>query len=106
MRRALREFVIKGIKTSIPFHRVVMEHPKFLAGTYDTGFIDSEILPGGQTSLPPNQEEKDIAIMLATIAAFKRDTERASRAAQSSSGGAAGSAWKAAGRRSRMQGGR
>jgi len=104
MRRALREFVIKGIKTSIPFHRVVMEHPKFLEGHYDTGFIDSEILPSGATALPPNQEEKDIAIMLATIAAFKRDTDRANRSSQSTGGSSAGSAWKLAGRRARMRG--
>ena len=96
--------MIKGSKTSIPFHRVVMEHPKFLEGHYDTGFIDSEILPSGATALPPNQEEKDIAIMLAPIAAFQRDTDRANRSTQSTGVSRAGSAWKLAGRRARMRG--
>jgi acetyl-CoA carboxylase biotin carboxylase subunit len=40
MKRALSETVIRGIKTSIPFHVIVMEHPKFIAGDYDTTFID------------------------------------------------------------------
>ncbi|MFQ5752137.1 MAG: hypothetical protein ACE5HI_09090, partial [bacterium] len=45
--QALQEFVVKGIKTSIPFHRAVVEHPKFLAGRYDTSFIDQELLASG-----------------------------------------------------------
>ena len=40
MRRALAEYVIRGIKTTIPFHLLVMEHPNFIAGEYDTTFID------------------------------------------------------------------
>ncbi len=40
MKRALRETVIRGIKTSIPFHLIVMDNPKFIAGDYDTTFID------------------------------------------------------------------
>jgi len=40
MKRALNEYTIRGIKTSIPFHRLVMDHPKFMEGDYDTTFID------------------------------------------------------------------
>ena len=40
LRRALAEFVVKGIKTSIPFHQKVVRHPVFIAGRYDTGFIE------------------------------------------------------------------
>ncbi|MGD9047578.1 MAG: acetyl-CoA carboxylase biotin carboxylase subunit [Anaerolineae bacterium] len=40
MRRALREFRIVGLPTSIPFHRWVMEDPQFLSGRYDTSFLD------------------------------------------------------------------
>ncbi len=40
MRRALSEYVIRGIKTSIPFHILVMGHEKFIEGDYDTTFID------------------------------------------------------------------
>ncbi|MAU27457.1 MAG: acetyl-CoA carboxylase biotin carboxylase subunit [Muricauda sp.] len=40
MRRALDEFVIEGIKTTIPFHRQLMEHPDYLAGNYTTKFME------------------------------------------------------------------
>ncbi|MDP2088729.1 MAG: acetyl-CoA carboxylase biotin carboxylase subunit [Flavobacteriaceae bacterium] len=41
MRRALDEFVIEGIKTTIPFHRQLMDHPDYLAGNYTTKFMES-----------------------------------------------------------------
>ncbi len=40
MRRALNEFVIEGVKTTIPFHRQLMEHPDYLAGNYTTKFME------------------------------------------------------------------
>ena len=43
MRRALDEFVIEGVATTITFHRKLMRHPKFIAGTYDTGFLAAEL---------------------------------------------------------------
>jgi acetyl-CoA carboxylase biotin carboxylase subunit len=41
MKRALDEFVIEGIKTTIPFHRQLMDHPDYLAGNYTTKFMES-----------------------------------------------------------------
>jgi len=41
MRRALDEFVIEGIKTTIPFHRQLMDHPDFIEGNFTTAFMDS-----------------------------------------------------------------
>ena len=38
-RVALREFVIEGIETNIPFHRLVMDFPDFVAGEYDTHIV-------------------------------------------------------------------
>ncbi|TXN37766.1 acetyl-CoA carboxylase biotin carboxylase subunit [Flagellimonas hymeniacidonis] len=40
MRRALDEFVIEGVKTTIPFHRQLMDHPDYLAGNYTTKFME------------------------------------------------------------------
>lgn len=40
MRRALDEFVIEGIKTTIPFHRALMDHPDYIAGNYTTKFME------------------------------------------------------------------
>ena len=104
MRRALKEFVVKGIKTSIPFHRVVMNHPRFIEGRYDTGFIDAEILPSQVTVLPSDEEERRVGVMLAAIAGYKRDRELAARAQQRGPAGGTGSRWKAAGRSGQMRG--
>ena len=41
MKRALDEFVIEGIKTTIPFHIQLMNHPDFAAGKYTTAFMDN-----------------------------------------------------------------
>ena len=40
MRRALDEFVIEGIKTTIPFHRKLMDHPNYISGNYTTKFME------------------------------------------------------------------
>jgi acetyl-CoA carboxylase biotin carboxylase subunit len=40
MRRALDEFVIEGVKTTIPFHRQLMENPDYVAGNYTTKFME------------------------------------------------------------------
>jgi acetyl-CoA carboxylase biotin carboxylase subunit len=44
MRRALREFIIEGIHTTIPLHRQIFEHPAFLEGRVYTTLIEQEIL--------------------------------------------------------------
>ncbi|KUF37878.1 acetyl-CoA carboxylase biotin carboxylase subunit [Myroides marinus] len=41
MRRALDEFVIEGIKTTIPFHRQLMDDPNYIAGNYTTAFMET-----------------------------------------------------------------
>ena len=40
MRRALDEFIIEGIKTTIPFHRQLMDHPDYISGNYTTKFME------------------------------------------------------------------
>jgi acetyl-CoA carboxylase biotin carboxylase subunit len=40
LRRALDEFVVEGIKTNLPFHRRLCEHPDFVAGKLDTHFLE------------------------------------------------------------------
>ncbi len=42
MRRALYEYIIVGVKTNIPFHKAVMNNPRFVAGDLGTHFIDRE----------------------------------------------------------------
>lgn len=44
MKRALDEFVIEGIKTTIPFHRQLMDEPDYVAGNYTTAFMESFVM--------------------------------------------------------------
>jgi acetyl-CoA carboxylase biotin carboxylase subunit len=66
MRRALDEYRVGGIKTNLPFHRRLLRHPQFLAGEYDTGFIDREkatlLAP-----YAPDAEELDVATIAAAL---------------------------------------
>jgi len=48
MRRALEMFVIEGIKTSIPLHRRIVADPRFVAGDYNTHFIDRLVGTNGK----------------------------------------------------------
>ena len=54
MRRALDEFVVEGIDTTIPFHQQLMDDPRFRAGDFDTRFLDDFTLkprqPEGETA--------------------------------------------------------
>jgi acetyl-CoA carboxylase biotin carboxylase subunit len=40
-KRALEEFTVEGIKTTIPFHLKVLEDDRFLSGNFDTGFLEN-----------------------------------------------------------------
>ncbi|HHP7240858.1 MAG TPA: acetyl-CoA carboxylase biotin carboxylase subunit [Cyclobacteriaceae bacterium] len=41
MKRALQEFIIEGVKTTIPLHIKLMDNKAFKSGKYDTKFLDS-----------------------------------------------------------------
>jgi len=88
MRRALSEYVVLGVTTTLPFFDRVLRHPAFVAGDVDTGFIErhrAELVPA------PSDEARDIAVAAAAVRALR---ERASARAQPPSA-AAGSAWRA-----------
>ncbi len=44
MTRALQEFIIEGVKTTIPFHQQLMKDPNYLAGNYTTKFMEDFVL--------------------------------------------------------------
>ena len=44
MRRALDEFYIEGVKTTVPFHRQLLDDPDFLAGNYTTKFMETFVM--------------------------------------------------------------
>lgn len=76
MRRALREYQVRGIKTNIPFHQWILRHPRFMAGDFNTGFIDDEYRVAGNEEHYPH---KNIALATAAIAALQREQQRSLR---------------------------
>jgi acetyl-CoA carboxylase biotin carboxylase subunit len=40
MKRALNEFIIEGVKTTIPFHKRVVNNPDFISGNFNTTFVE------------------------------------------------------------------
>lgn len=78
LRRALREYKMLGIKTTIPFHQRVLKNEAFEKGDYDTTFIDTrfdkEDLKKKQSSDPT------VAIITAALRHYELEKEAAARA--------------------------
>ena len=64
MRRALAEYKIMGLKTNLPFHQKLIDSTRFLAGRYDTQFVE-EYLPMHDES--QDSEDEEVAAILATV---------------------------------------
>ena len=43
MRRALDEFIIEGVPTTIDFHKLILTHPEFVSGHFSTAFIEKNL---------------------------------------------------------------
>jgi len=97
MRRALQEYRIVGIQTSIPFHRQVMDLPSFIAGQFDTTYVE--------TRFKFEQHDPcrfgDIAAIVATLLAHQRRQQAV--AVHAARDQAAPSPWKASGRPGRLR---
>jgi acetyl-CoA carboxylase biotin carboxylase subunit len=52
MRRALDQFVVEGIKTSIPLHQQILRDPRFLAGELSTRFMERFLQQGNRAPVP------------------------------------------------------
>lgn len=70
MRRALMEYEIGGIKTTLPFFRGVMEDLEFIEGKLDTGFISR--YNERSVKSDPDDVTRDIAIVAAALAYSSR----------------------------------
>ncbi len=93
LRRALQEYQIYGVKTTIPFFLRILDHPDFLAGQYNTHFLsrlDKEIYATGEDDL--------VAVIAAAIKSYGDSKKRQVKAA-----GPKASAWKLEGRRQALE---
>ena len=86
MRRALSEYIITGIRTNLAFHEKLFAHPEFIAGEYDTGFIErhQEALLG--YSVVPEQNQEAVAVAVALAAARMERATGATSAARGEEG--------------------
>jgi acetyl-CoA carboxylase biotin carboxylase subunit len=71
MRRALREYRVEGIMTTIPFFTFIMDHPDFQSANFDTGFIDRMLPKIDFAHRPDEPAHLDAAIAAAAIMAFE-----------------------------------
>jgi acetyl-CoA carboxylase biotin carboxylase subunit len=94
MRRALGEYLIGGIKTTIPFHLWLMDDPDFQAGRLDTGFIERRYRP---QAVQPEQVAQDMALIAAALDHWQ-STKQSVTTSTSQAGHEAVSPWKLAGR--------
>jgi acetyl-CoA carboxylase biotin carboxylase subunit len=76
MLRALSEYTVKGIKTTIPFHARVIGSDAFAKGDFDTNYIDKHFRPADAARFMPDE---DIALLSAAIQAYRRDKAQQSR---------------------------
>ena len=97
MRRALREYQVRGIKTNIPFHQWILRHPRFMAGDFHTGFVDEEHRAVSKELYP----HKEIALASAAIAALHREHERT--LSLLAKGAAEKSQWREQGKRTALR---
>lgn len=73
MARALREYKILGIKTTIPFHQRVLKNAAFLEGKYDTTFIDTRF---DKEDLKRRQNtDPTVAVIAAAVRHYEREKE-------------------------------
>jgi acetyl-CoA carboxylase biotin carboxylase subunit len=74
MRRALDEYLITGIRTTIPFFRWLLTQPAFESGAFDTTYLDGVLAArNGRLFVEPTPEIEDIAAIAAAIMAATAD---------------------------------
>ena len=97
MRRALDEYTVGGIKTTLPFFREILRDEEFIAAKLDTGFIPRFFERRAAAAAPKDDTvRRDMAIIAATLAYGEEN--RAAQATSAPAANAAPSHWKMAGR--------
>jgi len=91
MQRALSEYDIEGIRTTIPFHKAVMESAAFRSGEFDTGFVDEVFFPNYVGKKP---SEPEVAAIAAVLVADAERSLHKKTAGGSGTGGSKNNDWK------------
>jgi acetyl/propionyl-CoA carboxylase alpha subunit len=73
MRRALREYAVVGIRTTVPFFQWMLDQPDFVNGRFHTAYLDDVIRSrGGEPFTSPDDERVDVAVIAAAIQSLLR----------------------------------
>ncbi len=94
MDRALTEYIVQGVDTTIPFGQLVMNHPAFIAGNLSTHFIE-EHCPDLAVALARSEDEIALTAMAAAIIDFHQEIRMIPTGDETV---ARGNAWKLSGR--------
>ncbi len=101
MARALGEYQVLGIKTTIPFFLWLMRQPSYTAGDYDTTYLDCLLAERkGESFSELDETEEDLAAIAAAVDAYLRTTAGASMPPE----GASATPWTQAARREALRG--
>jgi acetyl-CoA carboxylase biotin carboxylase subunit len=101
MRRALREYVVKGITTNVRYLDAILAHPEFQGGDYDTSFLPRQ---HEQLLANPDGSLEELAMVAGVIDAYERDQKRAKALPVAASGNGGGIApWRLVGRRTGLR---
>jgi len=92
MKRALAEYEVRGIRTTIPFFQWILDDEDFIAGRFDTTFIDRKMAAPGSGPLQVlDASHEELAVVAAAVHMFTRTATAVTPAAPVS-------IWKQAGR--------
>jgi acetyl-CoA carboxylase biotin carboxylase subunit len=91
MRRAVAEYTVLGIRTTLPFFGRVLRDPEFVAGDFDTGFVARFL---AKPVVPPGDEVCEAAVIAAAVRAIR---DRHAARLQTTAAAGATSAWRTRG---------
>jgi len=112
MTRALREYAVSGVRTSLPFFRWMLREPAFARGEFHTGYLD-ELLHSrrGEPFEAPDLSDTEVAAMAVALRAAVTSAKLSTAPAPGLPGRAAAGAaivprggWKATARREGLRG--
>jgi acetyl-CoA carboxylase biotin carboxylase subunit len=97
MRRALEEYRIMGVKTSIPFHQAILSSYRFMVGQFDTSFVEQHF---SMEKDAPSETHPEVAAVIAALFEHHRQQAATQVIARGSDNG---SNWKWGGRAERLR---
>jgi acetyl-CoA carboxylase biotin carboxylase subunit len=105
MRRALDEYRIVGVRTTLPFARWLMDHPRYLAGDFSTDFLAQEWGDGSRFALPAGSPDEGevpaparIAAVVGALLLHEHEQEELTRRRPPGVDGGEDDRWRMAGR--------